>query len=535
MLFCFIIFTLSCYFRRPVFDQTFIQSEATYHVLLTMQCYDQTPVSVHKFLPIQTFGDQTNKFIQNGPSLLMDQYGNNYYISFSPLGFAAPYFFCKLFHFSFSVTSIYIFNSLLMLICAILTGIILRKMFHKELMVPVGFLLYIFQPEMMASQGRVYWHQSLTQLFLELMVLLFIYDIYSDHKWRFPFWAICILAFLYPYTEWSGYVFNAGLVLAYFINGISFHASQNHSLKHKNHLLLSKSSLIKSFIILILTGLAFWVYYRHFALNVGHSEIFETLFDRYNARNNSNFMSLLRSYWNSYAFLISLNIIMLISCLCISTCRKRLKEIILSKKHLLIGLIILIPSLENIVMMEHANEYSFDRLKFGFASICLFALLLSSLLDALKWSQIQKLSVLITAVSLLGITNICYHLNSNYYISLPAMTETELLRNYINDNYNANNSIIVKNGGRAWGFLQSYYGRNIFCTDIYSKDQLVKEAEKRKSKYIITLYSDKNKFDTDKTTYSSCLIEDLQSSSTYRIQAKNNQIIINNNNAADSF
>ena len=40
--------------RYPQGDINFVNSDATYHTLLTMQAYDETPASVHKFLPIVT-------------------------------------------------------------------------------------------------------------------------------------------------------------------------------------------------------------------------------------------------------------------------------------------------------------------------------------------------------------------------------------------------------------------------------------------------------------------------------------------------
>ena len=39
----------------------YLDSDATWHTLLTMQAYDETPISQHKFLPIVSLGGVDNK------------------------------------------------------------------------------------------------------------------------------------------------------------------------------------------------------------------------------------------------------------------------------------------------------------------------------------------------------------------------------------------------------------------------------------------------------------------------------------------
>ena len=41
----------------------YLDSDATWHTLLTMQAYDETPISQHKFLPIVSLGGVDNKGI----------------------------------------------------------------------------------------------------------------------------------------------------------------------------------------------------------------------------------------------------------------------------------------------------------------------------------------------------------------------------------------------------------------------------------------------------------------------------------------
>ena len=98
----YIILTLVCLFIVVLVWQykykenyNYLNSNATWHVLLTIQAYDETPASVHKFLPIVSLGDELDKGIQ-WAEMVADERGNYYYTSFSPAGFVLPYFFFKI-------------------------------------------------------------------------------------------------------------------------------------------------------------------------------------------------------------------------------------------------------------------------------------------------------------------------------------------------------------------------------------------------------------------------------------------------------
>lgn len=64
-------------------------SDATWHALLTVEAYNETPVSTHLFLPIVTLGDADDKGIPWGATV-PDREGNYYYTSFSPAGYFLP-------------------------------------------------------------------------------------------------------------------------------------------------------------------------------------------------------------------------------------------------------------------------------------------------------------------------------------------------------------------------------------------------------------------------------------------------------------
>lgn len=70
----------------------YLNSDATWHTLLTVSAYEETPVRDHLFLPIVSFGKEDDKNIPWG-STIPDDKGNYYYTSFSPAGYFAPWFF----------------------------------------------------------------------------------------------------------------------------------------------------------------------------------------------------------------------------------------------------------------------------------------------------------------------------------------------------------------------------------------------------------------------------------------------------------
>lgn len=165
--------------RAPINQNlNYYNSDATWYTLLTIEAYDQNPISVHKFLPINIFGDESNKFINNEPSLVNDRYGNNYYISFSPVGFVALYLFMKLFRLPINELSLYTFNSILCGISLILLIKLFKSIFSNNIdekyIVLSTTLLYLFQNEIMHSHGITYWHQSIFQVMLILQILMFI-------------------------------------------------------------------------------------------------------------------------------------------------------------------------------------------------------------------------------------------------------------------------------------------------------------------------------------------------------------------------
>ena len=93
-------------------DIDYINSDATWHVLLTVECYNQTPIDDHIFLPIVSLGKPSDKWISWGATV-PDKKGNYYYTSFSPAGYVAPWAFFKLFNLETKESNLFIFSSVI--------------------------------------------------------------------------------------------------------------------------------------------------------------------------------------------------------------------------------------------------------------------------------------------------------------------------------------------------------------------------------------------------------------------------------------
>lgn len=261
--------------RAPKADkQNFYNADATYHVLLTMKAYDETPISVHKFVPIVSLGSIEDKDISWGATI-KDKFGNFYYTSFSAAGFVAPYLFVKVFHLPINENSLYIFNTFLYVLSFVFSYKLFKNIFQtrlaKQYILIVVFLIYLFQPEIMHSQGIVYWHHSIFQLVFLIQLNMFL-DIENKTK-AILFFLLCLVA---PYIEWTGYISNLGFAIAFLFN--------NKTYFRKDEITIKRESIYNFGRISILTILSFASFSLHFVSVVSKYDYAKALYLRFFAR-----------------------------------------------------------------------------------------------------------------------------------------------------------------------------------------------------------------------------------------------------------
>ena len=125
-------------------------------------------------------------------------------------------------------------------------------------------------------------------------------------------------------------------------------------------------------------------------------------------------------------------------------------------------------------------------------------------------------------LSIVSLSNIYYYsYTDNYYRwKVNYLNKNESIANYIKENYK-DNSLIVQEGDRAWGYTQLLYGRNIYCTNIYKPAELIKIAQNSNKRFIILIDTESSGWDKKEQ---SVLIYDIINEDLYSLYYDNNVI-----------
>lgn len=445
-------------------EVNYLNSDATWHTLLTIEAYDETPISTHLFLPIVSLGNDEDKFIIWGATI-PDKEGNYYYTSFSPAGYIAPWIFMKVFRLNACERSLYIFNSLLFLISAVLWSIFIFWIFEAEKdnmwISIIGAATYVLTPELLHGMGIVYWHQSLMQVTLLIQIMAFWKMKKSEIKSAKVIFYL--FAFLNPYIEWTGYIANIGFSLAELM------------INHKKNL---KKAFIRTLILGMITISSFLSFAGHYLLRVDRNIFFRALRDRFMARNVATpvaFTSLFGSYLSSFLFLWVLLFILLIW--------NVLKKQNIELKHGILMFILSFPIIENVVMKQHAIAYPYDKMK---ACFILSFLVCELTHQILLNSKNKKTAVLIASVCALitGVLNLRSYLHNELYTwTTTYRTENRQIAAYVNENYPE--SVLGIENKPIRGYMNLLFGRGIY--EFISSDALKDIAVKKGKSYAILL------------------------------------------------
>ncbi len=445
-------------------EVNYLNSDATWHTLLTIEAYDETPVSTHLFLPIVSLGNDEDKHIIWGATI-PDEEGNYYYTSFSPAGYLAPWIFIKIFRLSVCENSLYIFNSLLFAISAVLWSIFIFIVFEAEkdkiLISFIGAVTYVLTPELLHGMGIVYWHQSLMQVTLLVQFIAFWKMKKSDIK--FAKIIFYLFALLNPYIEWTGYVANVGFALAELM------------MEYKRDL---KRAIVRILTLGIVTTISFLIFVGHYLLRVNSSVFFQALKNRFMARNAATsvaFTSLFGSYLESFLFLWILLVILLIW-------NVKIKQNI-ELKHGIVMLILSFPVIENIIMKQHAIAYPYDKMKACFILSFLICELVHQLLLN---SEYRKSTIIIVLFCVLttGMLNLRSYLHDESYTwTTSYQIENRQIAAYINENYPE--SILGIDNRPIRGYMNLLFGKGIY--EFTNSDTLKDIAIQRGKQYAIIL------------------------------------------------
>ncbi len=507
-----ILIILSIIMRIPKKSKEYNNNDATYHVLYTMQCYEETPIITHKFLPIVSLGDKEDKYIPWGACVEGNE-GNYYYTSFSPVGFVAPYVFVKMFNLPINIYSLYAFNCIIQVATLILTIYIFYKLFSKYLskniIILCTSLIYLFQMEIMHSQGVIYWIHSLFQLLLALQFIFYLN--YKNKKCKVAFYIMCLIM---PYAEWTGYISNVGFALILFLEDI---------IKNKK---LRLKSFVAPIGIGILTIASFALFSLHFLLNVDMETYINALKARFFARNtastNAHISLLLKGYYMSYGYMILLCLALVIAILSIKEYRKHLFELIKEYKYVIIFFTFIM--LENIVMLQHAIEYTFDRLKFVYILISVFFILIVTIYNMIKEDKKIFIHFIIAILAIIALTNMVQYKKgvNNYIRPNTYYKNNNKFAEYIKENYKKSNSVMCSNT-QIRGYMNLLFERGIYEYQTYETAQDL--TNKNKKRYLI--YVEKTG-GGDNLIIKKITIKDLSKNKEKIVTISKGKIVVNN-------
>jgi hypothetical protein len=372
--------------------------EATYHVLWTAKALAESDSSAHFYLPTVTLIPEPGNPIRWGATVPTPA-GASIYTSFPPLGFLLPAVALQAVD-GGSFASLGLMNSLVGLVAALALAGLARAMVlrigavhddhgpearwrHGWVVFVLCAVSYLLAREVLVSHGPVVWAHSMSQIALITGCWL-AFRIFTRRGSVGTVVGIVLVALLYPSLEWTGFVFNAGLILALVYDGVR---------RQGGALALSAAGGV-----VLATLAAGALLLVHFSAAIGIEPLLEALRGRAAARDYDHraLLGLPLGYFVSFGALLPMAAIGLWWML--STPREHVPD----GRFWLLIFVATFPMLENVVMMQHAYQFSFDRLKLAvpLVLICAMALwqarmpdrsplALFGLTAAVIWSNVQ--------------------------------------------------------------------------------------------------------------------------------------------------
>ncbi|MDR0999867.1 MAG: hypothetical protein LBL96_03560 [Clostridiales bacterium] len=435
-----------------------------------MEAYSETPIKVHKFLPIVSLGQAEDKNIPWGATI-PDQYGNYYYTSFSPLGYAIPWLFVKIFNLPINECSLYIFNSILYLASFTLLAALMLKLFTGKLPKPLVVAisaLYLFQPEILHSQGIVYWHQSLFQVVFLLQLTLF-----SDLRGRgknITFFVLCVVA---PYLEWTGFISDIVFAIGFlFRNGVAFGRSE---------ITLKTERVLKLIGVVACAALSGVLFVLHYLTTVSSTVFWRAVISRYNARTNALTSNIGKGYLDSFGLLIAITAVTFVFTLSYRPLRKSFVESLRGNGYILF--VMLFVLIENLIMKQHAVQYTFDRMKGVILLIFLLILCITTV-----WQTIDVKNHRVVAITAtLSIAVVCavsfggYITSTHWKWDTPYLENNRAIATELAVKYTRDNSVYTQNVATR-GYSNLLFRRGIYeGVTVDRATQLAVEKGKRYS------------------------------------------------------
>jgi len=357
--------------------------EASYHVLLSLNALDESGMARHWWLPTITLGGSHDQQVSWGATI--PTHGGAYvYTSFTSYGFLAPYLGLKAAGLTPSLHSLALFNAAL----GALTALLLFRLLYLVLRsngatrglaattATLACLVAVFSREALLSQGVLYWVQSFYQVLLlaGLLTLFHYLTATEPHQRTRLGWVLAGLVCFGALTEWTGYVFGGGLVALFWL--------QRHQLPEGRRL---------AWRLAFATALAGLLVLLHYSLAAGLLPTLKAFARRFLARspNHAHLADFFAGYGLSFGLFLAA---VAVAGGVLLWQRRVLKW---PRSTVLLLMAASVPLLENLLLLQHATQFSFDRLKFIFPA----ALLLGLAFITLKTTGRALLAVLLVVAA----------------------------------------------------------------------------------------------------------------------------------------
>ena len=348
-------------------DGTGAQSiEATWHVLFTADALRRNEARVHRFLPIASHPDSAEGHVPWGGAQRARN-GAFVYTSFTAPGFLVPAAWLAATGMSPTVGALAALNALLGALAAALLLVLLLDVL-EALDVSAGWRLAlsvaacavaVLSREALLSHGLVYWSHSLYQPVLAGTLWL---------AWRILSGRVqsasmatttlaCVLAFVGALTEWTGFVFNVGFALVLWASAGGDRGRRRLALA-----------------VLAATAIAGVAIIAHLGSSLDLEQALRTLRGRAIDRGveRGTALDLLQGYVLSFGpFVVALLAALMLALRRAPGSPGAARA---GSAAMLLLAVAAFPLVENVVLMQHATQFSFDRLKFVFPAAIAFAI-----------------------------------------------------------------------------------------------------------------------------------------------------------------
>lgn len=379
--------------------------EATYHAAWTSGLLSTLPPELHGYLPVTTADPALARTITWGATKLNAD-GLLVYTSFPPLGFLLPSLILDAIGSSHSPEALARLNALFGLLAALAFGVLGAAVSERSLravdrvasfpqscaIFVSSAIIYIFLPEILISHGPIYWPHSVSQIVLILGVLLALrYFERPTRRWDFVGLLACCI--LYPALEWTGYLFNAGVFLC--LIGLALGNSVDRSFSGS----LARSLFrLPALLIAAATMLVAGATFAHFSIGLSPESFMEASTDRFISRSslsgNINYLAYL-SFMLLYGYVLSMGAFLMLGLYSAVFFVLKVRDKVLW----LTIFVSTFPLVENMILIQHAWQFSFDRMKIAVPLIVVIA---ATIVLWRSWLAVAAV-VIVTIVANVGI------------------------------------------------------------------------------------------------------------------------------------